>query len=778
MLIRSAFFIFIFSLLLPLCSLQAQEISMSNIQNVKVGQLSDAQITQVWTKLKESGIPEQEAYKLMQQKGMDPIEVDLFKQRVTLLGLNKKGSPVSSSKKEDITFERDTATIIKKPTAIQPLQVEAAPESLSLYGTDFFNQTDIDFKPDFNVATPKGYVLGPGDELIILLTGLNESSVRSKISPEGNLQIPYAGIVYLNGFTIEQATSIIRNKMARVYPALRGGQSQLTVNLGNTRSIRITLVGEVKTPGSYTLSSLATVFNALYLSGGPKVNGSLRNIEVIRNNRVYKTVDFYSFLQKGLLDGNIRLEDQDVIRIPVYQKRVAIQGEVKRPAIYELRSTESLANLVEYAGGYTDIAFRGIAKVEQINANEREVKDVQASLFSDFVPRNGDKVSIGSIQNRFANRVILEGAVNRPGVYELSAGLSLSALLKEARGLKDEAYRERAYIKRTLPNLDKEMISFNPLDIVQGRTDIPLLREDSVMIFDRASFMDQRNVTINGNVRNPGTFTFREGMKLADVIAMAGGFKEQAADHRVEISRMLKDESDSVANQLVQTFSVNMDNKTASSPEVELQALDYIYVPRLVNFRPLGNISVTGEVLFPGDYAVQKRDETAMEFIERAGGLNPYASLADAQIFRNNTRVNLDLTSIPKDPLKRTSLILLPGDSIFIPKVISFVQVEGAVNNPQYVNYQGRRFKYYLNSAGGATENARLKGAYVRYPNGLNKPVRNFLFFRNYPSVKPGSRIIVPQKNPDLRIKLGFAEISGITSALTALIGLIAILSK
>lgn len=777
MLIRSTFFILIFSLILPFHSLQAQEVSMSNIQNVKVGQLSDAQITQVWNKLKESGIPEQEAYKLMQQRGMDPIEVDLFKQRVTLLGLNKKGTPVSAAKKEDISFERDTVNVISKPKAIEPLQAPAAPAVLTLYGTDFFNQTDIKFEPDFNVATPKGYVLGPGDELIILLTGLNESSVRTKISPEGNLQIPYAGIVYLNGFTIEQATSLIRNKMARVYLALKSGQSQLTINLGNTRSIRITLVGEVKTPGSYTLSSLSTLFNALYLSGGPKANGSLRNIEIIRNNRVYKTVDFYSFLQKGLLDGNIRLEDQDVIRIPVYKKRVAIQGEVKRPAIYELKTTESLANLVEFAGGYTDIAYRGTAKVEQINELEREVKDVQANMFGDFVPRNGDKISLGSIQNRFANRVILEGAVNRPGVYELSAGLSLSSLLKEARGLKDEAYNQRAYIKRTLPNLDKELISFNPQDIVEGRNDIPLLREDSVMILDRASFIDQRNVTVNGNVRNPGTFTFREGMKLADVIAMAGGFKEQAADHRVEISRILRDESDSVANQLVQTFTVNLDKKTAA-PEIELQALDYIYVPRLVNYRPLGNISVTGEVLFPGDYAVQKRDETALEFIERAGGLNPYASLANAQIFRNSTRVNLDLTNIPKDPLKRKSLILMPGDSIFIPKVISFVQVEGAVNNPQYVSYEGRRFKYYLNAAGGATENARLKGAYIQYPNGLNKPVRNFLFFRNYPSVKPGSRIIVPQKSPDLRIKLGFAEISGITSALTALIGLIAILSK
>ena len=778
MLIRSIFFILIFSLLLPFEGARAQEISMSNIQKVKVAQLSDEQITQVWNRLKESGVPEEEAYQLMQKRGMDPIEVDLFKKRVTLLGLNKKGSPASTAQKPDISFERDTADTVKKPTAIPPVTVPGKPESLSLYGMDFFNQGNIKFETDFSVATPKGYVLGPGDELIILLTGLNESSVRSKISPEGNLQVPYAGIVNLNGLTIEQATSVVRNKMAVVYPALRSGRSQLTINLGNTRSIRITLVGEVKTPGSYTLSSLSTLFNALYLSGGPNANGSLRNIELIRNNKVYRTVDFYSFLQRGLLDGNIRLEDQDVIRIPVYKKRVSIDGEVKRPAIYELKTADNLSSLLEYAGGYTDVAFRGTAKVEQITETERQVKDVPANMFDDFVPRNGDKIVIGSIQNRFSNRVILEGAVNRPGVYELSAGLSLAVLLKEASGLKDEAYTERAYIKRTLPNLDKELISFRPLDIIEGRNDIPLLREDSVMILDRASFIDNRQVTINGNVRNPGTFTFREGMKLADVIAMAGGFKEQAADHRVEVSRIIKNETDSVANQLVETFTVNLDNKSAAATEVELQALDYVYVPRLVNYRPLGNISVMGEVLFPGDYAVQKRDETALEFIRRAGGLSPYASLADAQVFRNNTRVNLDLEDIPNDPVKRKSMILLPGDSIYIPKEILFVEVEGAVNNPQYINYQGRRFKYYINAAGGAKENARLKGAYVQYPNGLNKPVRNFLFFRNYPSVKPGSRIIVPEKNKDLRLRLGFAEISGITSALTALIGLIAILSK
>lgn len=756
----------------------AQGISLDKLQNVKVNQLSDAQITEAWKKIQDLGIPEQDAYKLLEQRGLDPIEVDLLKQRISILGLNKTGTKISEiNKKDDIDFSRDTINLFNKPVSIEAVK-PSTNSILSIYGTEFFNQSSIKFDPDFNIATPKGYVLGPGDELIILLTGLNESSVRSKISPEGNLQIPYAGIVYISGFTIEQATATIRNKMAKAYPALNSGQSQLNVNLGTTRTIKITLVGEVKTPGSYTLSSLTTFFNALYLSGGPSVNGSLRNIELIRNNKIHKKVDFYTFLQKGLMYGNIRLEDQDVINFPVYQKRVGIYGEVKRPAIYELKQEETLDDLIRYAGAYTDIAYRSVAKIDQITELEREVKDVPASLFSNFVPQNGDKVEIGSIQNKYANRVILEGAVNRPGVYELSSGLSLSQLLLKADGLKPEAYLERAYIKRTLPNLEKEFISFDPKTIINGKSDIPLLKEDSIMIQNRSEFITNQYVTINGNIKNPGTILYRKGLKLTDVIAISGGLTEQAAGHNIEISRIIKNKSDSVANQLVETFTINLNNARQSTQDIELQPLDYINVPRLVNFRPLGNIFVNGEVLFPGEYAVQKRDETALDFIKRAGGLSPYGSLESAQIYRNRIRVDLDLTQSTIDPISKKSMILLPGDSIYIPRIISFVQVSGAVNNPQYVSYQGRRFKYYLNSAGGVLEDARLKGAYVQYPNGLNKPVRDLLFFRSYPSVKPGSTITVPKKNPNSRLRLGFAEISGITSAVTALIGLIAILTR
>lgn len=753
----------------------AQNISLDKLQAIKVNQLSDSQITEAWKKIEDLGLTEKDAYKLLEQKGMDPIEINLFKERINVLGLNKGGVKISEiNKKDDIDFSRDTLNVVKKPIAIPPVNTGQFSD-LSIFGSDFFNQSNIKFDPDFNVATPKGYILGAGDELIILLTGLNESSVRTKISPEGRLQIPYAGIVYLNGFTIEQATSIIKKKMAAVYPALNSGQSQVSINLGNPRTIKVTLVGEVKTPGSYTISSLATLFNVLYHSGGPAMNGSLRNIELIRNNKIYKTVDFYTFLQKGLMEGNIRLEDQDVINFPVYKKRVAIKGEVKRPAIYELKSEEQLDELIQYAGGFTDIAYKSIAKIDQINEKEREVKDVPANLFSNFVPKNGDIIHIGSIQNRYANRVNLQGAVNRPGTYELSAGFSLSALIKKAEGLTEDAYLESAYIKRTLPNLDKELISFKPSEIVKGLKDIPLLREDSIVIQSISEFISDQYVVINGNVRNPGRVLFRKGMKLSDLIAISGGLNEQAAGHNIEISRIIKNKSDSVANQLVETFNINIEKGNA---DIELQSMDYVNVPRLVNFRPLGNISVTGEVLFPGEYAVQKRDETALDFLQRAGGINPYGSLESTQIYRNGIRVDLDLSKTNLNPLARESMILLPGDSLFVPRVISFVKVSGAVSNPQYISYQGRRFKYYINSTGGATEDAFMKGAYVQYPNGLNKPVKNFLFFRTYPAVKPGSTITVPKRNPNSKFRLGFAEISGITSAVTALIGLIAILNK
>jgi protein involved in polysaccharide export with SLBB domain len=774
---RIKYLLYILTLALFLFSKQAsaQGGSLSNIQNIKVSQLTDEQITQAWKKLQDSGMSEQDAYSMLLQRGMSEADVQTLKERVTLLGLNKKTGTTtkSTSSKSKIDYSRNV-----NDTVLKPKMVEPKPNLLlNVYGADFFNQTGIKFEPNFSIATPKGYVLGPGDEVIVLLTGLNESKQTIKINPEGSLDIDHAGIVYVNGFTIEQATNLVKSKMSKVYPALNTGQTHLTLNLGSTRSIKITLVGEVKTPGSYTLSSLSTLFNALYNSGGPSINGSLRNIELIRNNKIYKTVDFYTFLQQGLLDGNVRLEDQDVIRIPVYKKRVRMIGEIKRPAIYELKESENLDDLIRYAGGYTDVAYKGIAHIDQINILEREVKDVLANLFPNYIPHNGDLVQIGAITERYTNRIVLEGAVYRPGIYELTAGFTLAQLLKNAQGLKPEAYTERGYIKRTLPDLERTQLSFKPGDIVNGKNDIPLLREDSVVIMDRAVFTSDQKITVDGFVRKPAVFTYRKGLKLADAIAMAGGFADEAADHHVEVSRIIQNKSDTVARKLVQEFIVNLDSLTGSNKDIELQPMDFIYVPHLVNYRSIGKVFVKGEVAFPGEYAVQQRDEMVLDFLKRAGGVTPYGSLENAQVYRKGIRVNVNFSdTINRTVYKKHNMIMLPGDSIYVPRVISYVEVAGAVNNPQFISYNGPHFKYYINATGGTSENARLKGAYIKYPDGLNMPIRHVLFIRTYPKVKPGSKIIVPEKTPSTRFAMSLGDISGLAAAMTAIVSIIAIL--
>jgi protein involved in polysaccharide export with SLBB domain len=648
------------------------------------------------------------------------------------------------------------------------------PKKLEIYGLDFFKQQEITFEPNFSVATPPNYVLGPGDEVIVLLTGLNETSVTNTVSPEGNLQIPHAEIIHVSGFTIDQAKSLVNSKLSKIYPALKSGQTKLALNLGNPRSVRVNVIGEASVPGTYTLSSLANAFNVLYHAGGPNENGTLRSIQLIRNNKVYKTLDFYNFLQNGLSE-NIRLEDQDVLNIPVYKKRIGIKGEIKRPALYELKDNETLADLIKYAGGFSPKAYQGMAKVDQINDLQHQLKDVPASVFANYLPQTGDMVEIQEVSERYTNRITLEGSVYQPGMYELTAGLTLGELLKKAQGLKPEAYAERGIINRTLPNLEKSAIPFKPLEVLNGKNDVPLMREDSVVIFDRSAFITEQVVIVEGFVRKPITITYRKGLTLSDAIAQAGGFDVEAAPHRVEISRIIKNQSDVVATQLVNTFVVDMSDSTKANGERELQAMDVVSVRRLVNYKPLGDIAVDGEVIFPGKYSAEKRDETALDFLTRAGGLTPFGSLENVQVFREGTRVNVDLTN--KNLNVTNKMILLPGDSVFVPRVVPYVEVAGAVNSPQYISYKGKRFGYYIDAAAGVTEEARLKGAYISYPNGLNKSVKHILFFRSYPPVTPGSIIYVPEKNPNAK-KLSIAELGGLATALTAIVSLIAILSR
>jgi protein involved in polysaccharide export with SLBB domain len=556
------------------------------------------------------------------------------------------------------------------------------------------------------------------------------------------------------------------------------------------------LTGEVVKPGTYTLPSLATVFNALYASGGPSENGSFRRIQVIRNNRVVSTIDTYDFLVNGLQKGNIRLQDQDVIHIPVFQTRVEVAGEVKRPAFFETVTGENIQNVLNFAGGFNTRAYTGRIKVLQNTEKERRITDIASTDFRTYNPRNGDKYIIEEILDRFENRVEITGAVFRPGQYELEKGLTLRALINKAEGLTEDAFLNRAYINRLNMDNTLSLISFDVAKIIAGSaTDIPLQREDRVTISSLFDLRDEYKVMIQGEVRDSGTYKYAERMSLEDLIQMAGGFKEGATPNRIEISRRIKNsDAMSASARTAEVFTVNIDQNLALSEQrFELKPFDVISVRGSEGYQIQRQVTLEGEVLYPGTYTIMRKDERISDLIKRAGGLTPtgYADGAslkrpgprpvqdknaindqdeEAKKFLNLKRVQqtgvrdtlaadveqkliqsdlvgIELAYILNHPSSKVDLIVEDGDVIRVPRQLQTIKVTGEVLNPNNIVFSsGKGFKQYVNGAGGFTSSALKKGAYIKYANGSVESARKFLFFNNYPKVKPGAEILVPKR--------------------------------
>lgn len=748
----------------------AQSGSAPALSSIKTSQLSDQQIMMLWQQAQQTGMSENDALNALMKRGLDPSEITGFRKRISQLqsGGAKTGKATSSIPKDTVIYIRDSSWIKESPLVRKKLDV---------YGFDFFNNPNMSFQPNIRVTTPKNYVLGPDDELSISVTGLNEANFDVRINPEGIIQMPYIGRASLQGLTIEQATEKLRSQLSvKVYPALKNGTSKLFLTLTKVRSIRITLVGEAQKPGTYVVSPLASFFNVLYSCNGPSPLASLRKIELIRNNKVIETIDFYTFLQNGTMEKNLRLEDQDVIRFPLYKKRVHLNGEVKRAATYELLEKETIADLLRYSGGFSDFALKDVAKIEQTGEKERQVRDIMAIDFSNFILKNADSVYFNRIAERFTNRVIISGAINRPGNYELTNNLSLTQLIKKADGLSEGASLNIGYIKRLNKQAERELLSFNTRDILSGNEkDLLLEREDSILIYSKSGLRDIPTVTIGGDVRNPITIQYREGLSVEDAIAMAGGFTIDAANHKVEISRLEKNTADTLANKLIDLIRVDVNSNLENGKnKTLLQPLDYVFVPKLLNYRSLGNVKIRGEVLYDGDYALEKRNETVQELIRRAGGISPLASMSDVQVYRGGLRVGTTLLENVENQQER--FLLLPDDSIYVPKKEPFVEVKGEVFNQQILSYASTRFMSYISDAGGTTDKGNLKKAYIQYSNGINRKIHHFLLFRIYPKVLPGSKIIVPEKGEGYRRGLSILEIASLTSSISAIVGLISVL--
>ncbi|RXK49691.1 SLBB domain-containing protein [Aquirufa rosea] len=661
----------------------------------------------------------------------------------------------------------------------------------TIFGADLFDLEELNFEPDLRIATPKNYILGPEDELNIDIFGDVLDNFRVKISPEGTIKILNLSPIYVNGLSIDAASERIIGRLRQLYQGLNkpGSGSSAQITLGNVRSIKVTLTGEVKFPGTYTVSSLATLFNALYLSGGPSANGSYRNIRLIRGNKVVRTLDLYDFLLKADQKDNVHLQDQDIIRIADYETRVELVGEVKRPMIFELTKGETLKDLLRFAGGFSDKAYTYTIPVTRNTSRELKLLNVTQDQVSTFLPQNGDKFTIGAIIERFENRVEIEGAVFRPGMYALEEGSStVKELIKKAEGAREDAFLNRATITRKKENFEPEVISIDLGRILRGESpDVPLQREDIIKVFSVTNLKEKRTVSIYGEVNLEGDFEFKDGMKVGDLILLAKGLKEGASYSKLELARrIITHGQGNISDEKIEIKTFNIDGSLHVSNEGSqyiLAPFDILSVRRSPDYEEQRSVTIEGMVNYPGVYALKNNKQKLSDIIEMSGGLKEGAYLEGAQLYRKSVIVGVNLKEIQNNPNSKDNMILMANDSLYIPRVLQTVKLSGALQNPISVSYkEGYSLTDYIAEAGGFTSSSIKSQIFVKSPNGLSTKTKKFLFFKNYPRVLPGSEIVVNGIPPGTKKGMSTAEIIGLSSSLASfsitLITLINQLSK
>lgn len=768
-----------------------------DMSNIRVDELSDAQVRNFVNQVEASGLTEAQLEQVAAARGMSTGEITKLRERANKLS-TPQNNPIAQS-----SIRQDSISSTSGSNQDIGTEVEKALNELNskIFGASLFQNANPQFEPNLNLATPKNYVIGTGDELMIEIYGYSEASYKLKVSPEGNINIPNIGVISVAGSTIESASTRIKNNLSSIYSGISNGTTNVNITISNIRSIKVILTGEIVKPGTYTLPSVASAFNALYASGGPTINGTMRDIRIIRNGEVISTLDVYDFLVDGSLTNNITLQDQDVIFVPPYSKRVELIGQVKRPALFELQAGETFNDLLKYAGGFTEYAYQDRIQVLKNTDKERRIEDLLSSQFNQYEPVSGDKFTISRILERFENRVTINGAVFRPGDYELSPGLTLSMLIKKADGVKEDAFLNLGYITRLQPNLQPEQVTFNVANILAGTDpDIQLKKEDKIFISSIFDTKDAYSLKIDGEVRSPGTYSYAEGRTIKDLILEAGGFKESATPLRIEVSRRMTDtDITSKDGDLAEIFQLDLNKSfTGKDANFVLNPFDMVFVRTAPGYETQKTVRIEGEVVYPGNYAISKKDERITDIIQRAGGFTPFAYIKGASLKRmgtlslqaaatrddqialqmereesqqtletitalqdqnttlsqgelqqktNNDYVGVNFTKILEEPNDKENLLLRDGDVIFIPKELQTVNVGGDVLSPVTAVYvPSRGFKYYISQAGGFSEQALKKRSYVVYANGSVKSTKNFLGIRTYPNIEPGAEVFVPKK--------------------------------
>lgn len=652
-----------------------------------------------------------------------------------------------------------------------------------IYGHQVFNSQSLTFEPSENLATPQNYRLGPGDEVVIDIWGTSEDHMRQTISPEGSIMISQIGPVYLNGLTIKDANQHIKSAFSRKYAGMNDAETDIQVTLGQVRTIQVDILGEVATPGTFRMSPFSSVFHALYRAGGINDIGSLRNIQVLRNGKKVAGVDIYDYLFKGKTSGNIRLQEGDVIIVPPYEQLVNIDGNVKRPMYYEIKPDETVKSLLDYAGGFTGDAYGGMVRLSRQSGTENELYNIDRGEFATYRLQDGDIITVGTILDRYANRVELKGAVYRPGMFAIGDGLkTVRDLIDKADGVTEDAYTDRVLLYREGPEKQLEVVALDLKDILRGAApDITLKRNDMLVISSVNELEERGDVYICGQVARPGAYPYAANSTVEDLIFQAGGLLEGASTARVDISRRIVDPSATEAtNQLAQEFTVSIENGLAvgKGKGFRLKPYDRVVVRRSPGYAPQETVAIDGEVLFAGTYTLRKRNERLSEFVTRAGGLIDGAYIKGAHLSRrlseselaarkealrlamsNNSEnmgdsiaidkidlsnmynVGINLEKALANPGSDYDLVLMPGDSLYVPEKQSTVKISGDVMFPNAVIYEpGKKLSHYINQAGGYGQRAKKGKAFIVYMNGTVARAK-----RNTP-IEPGCHIIVPSK--------------------------------
>ena len=729
--------------------------------------------------------------------------------------------------KEYMQFQNEMDYIIPDSTKmLKRLLAEREKNRKKVFGRDIFNNKELSFEPNMNIATPQNYRLGPGDAVIIDIYGASQKTIQSTVSPDGEVTIEGYGPVNVSGLTVAQANARLRNTLGSRY---RSSRVKLTV--GQTKTIMVNVMGEVKTPGTYTLSAFATVFHALYMAGGTNDLGTLRNIKVYRNNRLVTVVDIYDYILNGKLTGNVRLADNDVIVVGPYDCLVTIAGKVKRPMIYEMKKNESVNSLLKYSGGFAGDAYKKSVRVNRKTGREYAVYNVEEFDFSSFRVDDGDSISVDSILPRYANTVEVKGAVFRPGMYNLGEQVnSVRTLVEHAEGMTEDAFTNRAVMHRMKKDRTLEVIAVDIAGIMDGKVaDIPLKENDVLFIPTRQEKIVERTLTIRGEVQYPGVYQYADNETLEDFVLQAGGLTDKASTVNVMVSRRVMDAKalrpDSV---IAKTYALSLKDGFVidGTPGFKLMPFDEVMIRQSPAYVEQQNVSITGEVMFAGLYTLDRRNARLSELFKKAGGATDQAYLKGARIIRkaneqekqrmeavlkmqreemqknllqlaassNNAnaisqtskdveRTNIEKFNVPSEypvgidlpealanPGSDADIILREGDRLVVPQYNGTVKINGAVMFANTVAYEkGKKASYYIDQAGGFASDALKSKAYIIYMNGKVAKLSHGA------KVQPGSEIVIPAK---LKRKMSTAEMMSMGTSMSSIAAMIATIAN